>query len=123
MQTLLLKPPSRVHRLAAMPLRVGLLVNPVAGLGGPGGFKGSDLDWRKAIELGYQPSAPERARRFVELVGTGAVHWVTVPGAMGGDYVPGAELVLADARLETGHTSRDDTVRAAQAIEAAKVDL
>ena len=114
-------------RLAAMPLRVGLLVNPVAGLGGPGGFKGSDLDWRKAIELGYAPSAPERARRFVELVGAGTVQWVTVPGAMGGDYLgagaPGAELVLADATLETGKTSRDDTVRAAQAIAEAKVDL
>jgi predicted polyphosphate/ATP-dependent NAD kinase len=104
------------------PLRVGLLVNPVAGLGGPGGFKGSDLDWRKAIELGYAPSAPDRARRFVELVGP-AVAWITVPGAMGGDYLPGAELVLPDARLETGSTSREDTVRAAQAIAEARVDL
>src|ERR1051326_8629927 len=103
-------------------LRVGLVVNPVAGLGGPGAHKGSDGNWQDALAEGYQPPAPERARRFVQECGPD-LQWVTVPGAMGGDYAPGAQLVLADLAFAIGTTSRDDTVRAAQAVVAAKVDL
>lgn len=103
------------------PLRVGLLVNPVAGMGGPGAYKGSDK-WQDAAAHGYQPTAPERARRFVQLVGP-AVEWWTVPGAMGLDHVPGAKVVLPEASLEFGSTSRDDTIRAAQALKEAGVQL
>src|ERR1041385_6405829 len=103
-------------------LRVGLVVNPVAGLGGPGAYKGSDGNWQDALAEGYKPTAPERARRFVAECGPD-LHWVTVPGAMGGDAAPGAELVLAGERFEVGKTTRDDTVRAAQAVRDAKVDL
>ncbi len=103
-------------------LRVGLLVNPVAGLGGPAALKGSDGHWREALAAGYAPTAPERARKFVELVGD-AVEWVTVPGAMGGDHIRSARLVLGDAKLVMGDTTRDDTVRAATALRDAKVDL
>src|ERR1041385_6500564 len=75
-------------------LRVGLLVNPVAGLGGPGAYKGSDGNWQDALAEGYPPTAPERARRLVEEGGPGPpargpprrfveecgpdLHWVTV---------------------------------------------
>lgn len=103
-------------------LRVGLLVNPVAGLGGPGAYKGSDGNWQDALAEGYKPTAPERARRFVEECGPD-LHWVTVPGAMGAEDVKGAQVVLADAVFELGKTTREDTVRAAQAIRDAKVDL
>ncbi len=103
-------------------LRVGLLVNPVAGLGGPGAFKGSDLDWRTALEKGYTPPAPGRARRFVEECGPD-IAWVAAPGAMGGDAAPASERVLPDASFELGKTSPEDTARVAQALAAAKVDL
>ncbi|MEA3203418.1 MAG: hypothetical protein QOI63_1093 [Thermoplasmata archaeon] len=102
-------------------LLVGLLVNPVAGLGGPGAYKGSDGNWRDALEHGYAPTAPERARQFVQRVGD-AVDWVTLPGAMGGDCVPGARLLPGEAQA-VGATTREDTVRAAQALRDAKVDL
>jgi predicted polyphosphate/ATP-dependent NAD kinase len=103
-------------------LRVGLLVNPVAGLGGPGAYKGSDGNWQDALAEGYKPQAGERAARFVRECGPD-LHWVTVPGAMGGDAAPGAELALPAERFEVGKTTGDDTVRAAQAIRDAKVDL
>jgi predicted polyphosphate/ATP-dependent NAD kinase len=103
-------------------LRVGLLVNPVAGLGGPGAYKGSDGNWQDALAEGYKPTSPDRAARFVQECGPD-LHWVTVPGAMGADDAPGAQIVLAGERFEVGKTSRDDTVRAAQAIVAANVDL
>src|SRR5688572_4137727 len=103
-------------------LRVGLLVNPVAGLGGPGAYKGSDGNWQDALAEGYKPTSPDRAARFVKECGPD-LHWVTVPGAMGGDDAPGAQLVMADRGFELGKTSREDTIQAAQAIAAAKVDL
>jgi predicted polyphosphate/ATP-dependent NAD kinase len=71
---------------------------------------------------GYTPPAPQRAKRFVVECGPD-LQWVTVPGAMGGDYAPGAQLVLPAESFAVGKTSRDDTVRAAQAVRDAKVDL
>ncbi|MFO1533757.1 MAG: hypothetical protein ABR562_08730, partial [Thermoplasmatota archaeon] len=103
-------------------LRVGLLVNPVAGMGGPGAYKGSDR-WQDAAAHGYAPTAPERARRFLQLVGD-RVEWTTVPGAMGLDHFtppPAPKVVLADAPFAFGTTSRDDTARAAQALRDAGV--
>lgn len=106
-----------------MPLRVGLIVNPVAGLGGPGAYKGSDLNWKDALAAGYTPTAPQRATQFVHLVDN-AVRWVSVPGIMGGDHLPpGCELIGPDPKLALGQTSRDDTMQAARAIRDAKVDL
>src|SRR5687768_17168655 len=42
---------------------------------------------------------------------------------MGANFAPGATVLLQGQPLEVGKTSRDDTVRAAQAIRDAKVDL
>ena len=102
-------------------LRVGLLVNPVAGLGGAAAFKGSDGHWQEALAAGYKPTAPERARRFIELVGD-HVEWLTVPGAMGADYLPKAKVVEGPP-MELGKTTREDTRRCAVALSDAKVDL
>ncbi|HUR25923.1 MAG TPA: NAD(+)/NADH kinase [Candidatus Thermoplasmatota archaeon] len=103
-------------------LRVGLVVNPVAGLGGPGAYKGSDGNWQDALAEGYQPTSPARARRFVQECGAD-LHWVAAPGLLGADYAPGCQVVLAEMKPELGKTTRDDTMRAAAAIRDAKVDL
>ncbi|MCA1811390.1 MAG: NAD(+)/NADH kinase, partial [Halobacteriales archaeon] len=73
------------------------------------------------MEHGYAPTAPERAKQFVQRVGD-AVEWVTVPGAMGGDWAPQARLLPGEAQ-KVGATSREDTERAARALHEAKVDL
>ncbi len=101
---------------------MGLIVNPVAGLGGPGAYKGSDGKWREALAAGYAPTAPVRATRFVQLVGD-EVEWWTVPGAMGAEHAPSAQLVLPEASLTLGATGPQDTERAAKALRDAKVDL
>lgn len=104
-------------------LRVGLLVNPIAGLGGPGAFKGSDGNWKDALAQGYAPTAPDRARRLIARVtanaGTigAAVDWVTVPGAMGADVF--AHAGPNGATSTPGPTAMTNATATAAATSAA----
>jgi len=76
---------------------VGLIVNPIAGLGGPSGQKGSDAaDIREiARRSGYSCTSPTRARRAVaqlsaQLERTGRrLHLFTGQGALGEDAARG----------------------------------
>src|SRR5205807_2309161 len=70
--------------------RVGFVVNPIAGLGGRVGLKGTDGVADQALAAGAKPTAPDRARAFAEaFVGVAkddtdlALHWVTAGGDMG----------------------------------------
>jgi predicted polyphosphate/ATP-dependent NAD kinase len=69
--------------------RLGLIVNPVAGVGGRVGLKGSDGAevLRRALELGAVRDAPRRARLALERLARVRDHLevVTWPGEMGED--------------------------------------
>ena len=45
---------------------IGLIINPLAGLGGPAGFKGSDGMAEQALALGVEPKAAQRTRTALE---------------------------------------------------------
>jgi predicted polyphosphate/ATP-dependent NAD kinase len=47
-------------------MHVGIAVNPVAGMGGRVGLKGTDGKVADAVERGAEPRAPERARRALD---------------------------------------------------------
>lgn len=100
-----------------MTLQVGLIVNPIAGIGGEGAYKGSDLDWQKALDAGYEPHAGERATRFVAR--TKGVEWLTCPGAMGVDGLPTIDLPTR----HVGDSTAEDTKAAARMLRDAGVDL
>jgi predicted polyphosphate/ATP-dependent NAD kinase len=69
--------------------KIGFIVNPVAGIGGRVGLKGSDGEEivEKALSLGAKPVAPNRAKEFLnELKRLGvALQLVGYDGEMGGD--------------------------------------
>jgi predicted polyphosphate/ATP-dependent NAD kinase len=107
---------------------IGLVVNPVAGLGGPAGLKGSDGEaiQAEAIKRGSAPRAEWRAelalREFARAHPDATV--LTAAGAMGEDAVRAAGL---DARVvftaEPGRTTGSDTAAAAQALVRADATL
>jgi len=106
---------------------VGLIVNPVAGVGGAVGLKGSD-GWetqRRAMELGAVPPAPMRAVTALRdlMAAMPEAQVVTYPGPMGEDACRDAGV---EPRVlgEVGDvTSAEDTVAAALDLQEAGVDL
>jgi predicted polyphosphate/ATP-dependent NAD kinase len=98
---------------------LGLIVNPVAGLGGRVGLKGSDGAeiQKRARILGAQSPAPERAEAALKalLPLKGNLEVVTYPGEMGEDVVrwAGFEPVVI-GKIASGATTAEDTVAAAQ---------
>ncbi len=70
-------------------MKIGLIVNPIAGMGGSVGLKGTDGDmYQKALELGAEPITPGRTRDFLNhLDGAGQITFLTAPGQMGGDFL------------------------------------
>lgn len=105
-------------------IRCGLIVNPVAGLGGEAGLKGSDGSEIQAASIakGAQPRAPEKAVRALRHARTlidGELELITGAGPLGEDVARRAGLVPSIVYRPKGEvTTAGDT----QALAAALVD-
>ena len=107
--------------------RLGLIVNPVAGMGGRVGLKGSDgADvLRRARALGARPESPTRARETLRMLRSlDGLELITFAGAMGEDEArsEGFDPIVLGSTVGRESTP-DDTQRAAQAMVEAGVDL
>ncbi|MFA4966282.1 MAG: ATP-NAD kinase family protein [Thermoleophilia bacterium] len=108
--------------------KLGLIVNPIAGMGGRCGLKGTDGAeiLAKAYALGAEPEAPSRAGLALSRLAAlrDDLEILTVSGDMGE-----AEALEAGFRptvlftTNGGSTSGEDTRRAAREMAAAGVDL
>ena len=109
------------------PGRLGLIVNPWAGIGGPVGLKGSDgAEIRdRARRLGARRTAPGRAGRMLgALLTRGDVEVLTCPADMGGDEAEAAGVDhTVVGEIAPGETTAGDTIRLAVELERAGVDL
>ncbi|WP_142856649.1 ATP-NAD kinase family protein [Salinigranum halophilum] len=107
-------------------MRIGVVVNPIAGLGGRVGLKGTDGKVAEALARGAEPRAPDRARRaFDELAArTPEATVLTWGGSMGADAVraAGFEPTVLGAPAGEETTARD-TRCAVEAFCDADVDL
>jgi predicted polyphosphate/ATP-dependent NAD kinase len=103
-----------------------LIVNPVAGLGGRVGLKGSDgADiQRRALALGATPHASNRATQALERIIAVDLEVVTYPGEMGEDAARacGLEPTVIGA-IKPGETTPEDTINAARDLSRLGVDL
>ena len=108
--------------------RLGLVINPYAGVGGPSALKGSDHKGALSIALqrGVQPKACHRViDMFLSLQSdVSAIQVITASGAMGADACanlpPSCVKIVFDTPPET---TSQDTQSAAKNIIAEHVDL
>lgn len=109
--------------------RLGLLVNPYAGVGGPAANKGSDdLRIQAMARAGELPlTAATRARSFLDHLQVPedcALTVVTVPGPMGaGMFAARGWTVELTGFRPAEYTTALDTQNATQALAARRVDL
>jgi predicted polyphosphate/ATP-dependent NAD kinase len=108
--------------------RLGLIVNPIAGLGGSVGLKGTDgrAILRRARALGAVPRAPERAAVALDVLSRSAVdvELLSCSGQMGEDSarMAGIEATIVH-RPRSTETTAADTRAAARAMADRRVDL
>ena len=112
--------------------RIGFVVNPIAGMGGRVGLKGTDGVAAEAARRGAAPIANRRALealRELKRLLDGSLHppaieWLTASGAMGADALQAAGLtgveVVHDAPAKP---SAQDTRAAVEKFLAAGIDL
>jgi predicted polyphosphate/ATP-dependent NAD kinase len=111
--------------------RIGLVVNPVSGMGGRVGLKGTDGLLAEALKRGAEPVAPGCMSRFLDRLGDEAtmVEWVTCAFDMGADELAEADLRKGDhyqvayTPPSLHDTNADDTARACKAILSRDVDV
>lgn len=106
--------------------RLGLIINPVAGVGGAVGLKGSDGVVELALERGAVPMAAERTRQaLMELLPYRADVLIrTVTGAMGATLASDMGFQVESVyspRQEL--TTADDSIEAARKLAECGVDL
>jgi len=108
--------------------KIGLIVNPIAGMGGKVGLKGTDgpeiLTW--ARRLGAEPVAPARATKALLKLKKlfPDFQLLTYPGEMGAEEAVAAGLqprIFGEINL--GHTTSEDTKSAALEIISKGVEL
>jgi len=108
--------------------KIGLIVNPIAGLGGPLGRKGTDdhETVAEALRRGLKKTSLERAARALKFLRDIDVIVYAPRGEMGGISVISAGLGSDFIPLEytpSSPSTREDTLRAAEEIIRKGVDL
>jgi predicted polyphosphate/ATP-dependent NAD kinase len=96
-----------------MKRKIGLIVNPVAGMGGSVGLKGTDGEmYKKALELGAKPVTPERTKDVLSHIrNKDRITLFVAPGKMGERHVEGTDMPYKVVEKVGVDTSAEDTKR------------
>ncbi|QYJ96354.1 ATP-NAD kinase family protein [Shewanella alkalitolerans] len=105
--------------------RLGVIINPLAGLGGSVALKGSDGVADEAIARGAEPKAHLRMAQALEVIKPylDKITVVTASGAMGADLAEQMGFNHQVVYQAGDTTAASDTQAAAKALQAAGVDL
>lgn len=113
------------HKMSAM--KLGFIVNPIAGMGGKVGLKGTDGVLIEAIQKGAEPVAPKRAFEFLKKLKenmNAKIEVLTCPGIMGKQEAENASLHFHILPMKIGkETTAEDTKTAVKLLTEAKADL
>lgn len=106
--------------------KIGFLVNPIAGMGGRVGLKGTDGRTHEAIARGAAPTSPARAGVALALLQGRGLHFLTCSGKMGEEVM--VSSVISEYSVVyrfAGESSAADTIAACHAFvrEGAEVVL
>ena len=106
---------------------LGLIVNPVAGMGGAVGLKGTDgrAVLKKAVALGAKPIAPARAEFFLSELkfADEKIRLVVGAGNMGEEEATSCGFACTIFGKKKKETTAEDTREIARKIADAKADL
>ena len=106
---------------------IGFIVNPVAGMGGAVGLKGTDgkAILNQAIALGAKPIASQRAETFLSqlTVAKGRLKLIVGAGDMGQNQTEKCGLICKAVGENKKETTSEDTQNIAKSIVGAGVDL
>ncbi len=104
-------------------MKIGLLVNPIAGMGGRVGLKGTDGVVEEAIRRGAKPVAPDRAKEYLDALKrleqtmNLTFELITCPNEMGARVTTESNLPHKVVTvMVSGWTSSDDTKRCTEAL-------
>jgi len=105
--------------------RIGLIVNPIAGMGGSVGLKGTDGEIIKdAIRLGAKPVVPKRVEAFLSHIESrDEIYLLVAPGKMGEEFINGTGIRYEVIGQIQQQTTADDTKRIAKLMMEEKVEL
>lgn len=109
-------------------MRLGFIVNPIAGMGGKVGLKGTNGVLKEAIARGAKPVAPKRAMEFLQTLKKDrtktSIKILTCPGTMGEEEAKKASFSVQVLPMEIAEeTTAEDTKRAVKLMAEAMVDL
>lgn len=109
-------------------MKLGLIVNPIAGMGGRIGLKGTDGVYERAVEMGAEPVAPERAVEFLKRLKAlrrgRKLKMIVCPALMGQAEVHEAGLEADILPMKTdSKTTAEDTKRAVRLMVEHNVSL
>ena len=107
--------------------RLGLIINPLAGVGGRAALKGSDGVAEQALAMGVEPQAHSRVRQALEslLPLRDRIRLLAAPGVMGADLLTdmGFDCEVVGALSCPPETSAEDTETIARQMSELGVDL
>lgn len=113
-----------------MSMKIGFLVNPIAGMGGRVGLKGTDGVVDKAIQLGAQPVACQKAEEMLKQFSVLApknldLVWITCEGDMGQTELKktGMNNIQIIYSPSSSTTSAEDTKNACKKLLTQHIDL
>jgi predicted polyphosphate/ATP-dependent NAD kinase len=113
-----------------MTVQIGFLVNPIAGMGGRVGLKGTDGVLNKAVMLGAKPVAPQKAEEMLrEFCAISTNHhdlqWITCGEDMGNSELESVGIKNKQVVYSpSGNTtSADDTKNACKKLLEHRIDL